>query len=80
MKNLSAQVISYVLLVTEVGKEYEVVQELKRIKGVKEVKVVYGEFDVVSIIEGADLKALDEAVTKLRKIPSVIRTVTLISS
>lgn len=80
MKNLSTQVISYVLLVTEVGKEYEVVQELKKIKGVEEVKAVYGEFDIVSRIEGADLKAMDEAVTKLRKIPGVIRTVTLISS
>jgi DNA-binding Lrp family transcriptional regulator len=68
------------LLIAEVGKEYEVVQELKEIKGMQEVKAVYGEFDIVSRIEGVDLKALDEAVTKLRKIPSVIRTVTLISS
>lgn len=77
---MSSQVVAYVLLVTEVGKEYEVVQELKKIKGMQEVKAVYGEFDIVSRIEGVDLKALDEAVTKLRKIPSVIRTVTLISS
>jgi len=77
---VSSQVVAYVLLVTEVGKEYEVVQELKKIKGMQEVKAVYGEFDIVSRIEGVDLKALDEAVTKLRKIPSVIRTVTLISS
>jgi DNA-binding Lrp family transcriptional regulator len=77
---MSSQVVAYVLLIAEVGKEYEVVQELKKIKGMKEVKAVYGEFDIVSRIEGVDLKALDEAVTQLRKIPSVIRTVTLISS
>ena len=76
---MSSQVIAYVLLVTEVGKEYEIVQELKKIKGVTEAKAVYGEFDIVTRIEGTDLKSLDESVTKLRRISSVIRTVTLIS-
>ena len=77
---MNSQVISYVLLVTEVGKEYEVVEALNKIEGIKETKVVYGEFDVVLRIEGASLKILDEAVTQIRKISSVIRTVTLISS
>jgi len=77
---MSSQVIAYVLLVTEVGKEYEIVQELKKIKGVTEAKAVYGEFDIITRIEGTDLKSLDESVTKLRRISSVIRTVTLISS
>jgi len=77
---MSSQVVAYVLLVTEVGKEYEIVQELKKIKGVTEAKAVYGEFDIVTRIEGTDLKSLDESVTKLRRISSVIRTVTLISS
>ena len=77
---MSSQVVAYVLLVTEVGKEYEIVQELKKIKGITEAKAVYGEFDIITIIEGTDLKSLDESVTKLRRISSVIRTVTLISS
>jgi len=77
---MSSQVIAYVLLVTEVGKEYEIIQELKKIKGVTEAKAVYGEFDIITRIEGTDLKSLDESVTKLRRISSVIRTVTLISS
>ena len=77
---MSSQVVAYVLLVTEVGKEYEIIQELKKIKGVTEAKAVYGEFDIITRIEGMDLKSLDESVTKLRRISSVIRTVTLISS
>jgi len=77
---MPSQVIAYVLLVTEVGKEYEIIQELKKIKGVTEAKAVYGEFDIITRIEGTDLKSLDESVTKLRRISSVIRTVTLISS
>ena len=76
---LSSQV-AYVLLVTEVGKENEIIEELKKIKGVTEARTVYGEFDIVSRIEGLDLKSLDESVTELRKISSVIRTVTLIST
>lgn len=77
---MSSPVVAYVLFITEVGKEYEIIQELKKIKGVTETKAVYGEFDIVTRIEGTDLRSLDESVTKLRGIPSVIRTVTLISS
>ncbi len=76
---MSSQVVAYVLLVTEVGKEHEVIEELQRIKGVAEARTVYGEFDVISRLELADLKLLDGAVTKIRRIRSIIRTVTLIS-
>ena len=71
--------MAYILIVTDIGKEYEVVQELK-IKAISEAKAVYGEFDIITRIESIDLRALDDAVTKLRKIPSIVRTMTLISS
>jgi DNA-binding Lrp family transcriptional regulator len=74
-----AQVVAYVLVVTEVGKEHEVVQKLLQIKGVSEARVVYGEFDVIARLEADGLKAVDPAVSTVRRIPNVIRTVTLIS-
>ena len=72
-------VIGYVLVVTEVGMEHEVVQELLKINGVAEAQTVYGEFDILCKIDCENLRSLDTAITKVRKIPSVIRTMTLIS-
>ena len=77
---MTPKVVAYILIVTDIGKEYEVVQELKKIKAISEAKAVYGEFDILTRIESIDLRVLDDAVTKLRKIPSIVRTMTLISS
>ncbi|MEM4025278.1 MAG: Lrp/AsnC family transcriptional regulator, partial [Metallosphaera sp.] len=42
MGNLKA----YVLLITSIGKELDVVNDLKKIEGVKDGTPVYGEYDV----------------------------------
>ena len=76
---MSSQVVAYVLVVTEVGKEHEVVRELLKINGVTIAQTVYGEFDVICKVECSNLKSLDESITKIRKIQSIIRTMTLIS-
>ncbi|MFQ5761640.1 MAG: Lrp/AsnC ligand binding domain-containing protein [Candidatus Bathyarchaeia archaeon] len=73
-------VVVYVLMVTDIGKEYDVRVALEKIKGVTEVRTVYGEFDVVARLETNTLKELDETVTEMRKISSITRTVTLISA
>jgi len=73
-------VVIYVLIVSEIGKESEVRKALEKIKGVTEAKTVYGEYDVVARLETPSLKELDEIVTTMRKIPGIIRTVTLISA
>lgn len=68
------------LIVADIGKEHDIISQMKKIKGILEPRTVYGEFDVIARIETDDMRSLDEAVTKVRKISSVIRTVTLISS
>ena len=73
-------VVIYVLIVSEIGKELTVKSALDEIKGVTEVRTVYGEYDVVARVETPTLKELDEIVTLLRKITGIIRTVTLISA
>jgi len=73
------KVTSYVLVVTEVGKEHEVVKELLKIEGVSVAQTVYGEFDVITKVDCENLKDLDAAITKIRKINGIIRTMTLIS-
>ena len=72
-------VVGYVLVVTEVGKEHEVVKDILKIDGLVEAQTVYGEFDILCRAECEDLKSLDTAITKVRKIQSVIRTMTLIA-
>jgi DNA-binding Lrp family transcriptional regulator len=76
----ASKVVAYVLMVTDVGKEHDIADELLKINGVVKTAVVYGEFDVIAEINCSDLKSLDQTVTKLRKNSSVIRTSTLISS
>jgi len=76
---MCAKVSSYVLVVTEVVKEYEIVQELVAIEGVNVAQTVYGEFDVMTKVDCDNLKDLDAAITKIRKINGIIRTMTLIS-
>jgi DNA-binding Lrp family transcriptional regulator len=73
------KVVSYVLVVTAVGTEHQVVDELRSINGVTFAQTVYGEFDVICKVECDNLKNLDESITRIRKIKSIIRTMTLIS-
>ncbi len=72
--------ITYILIVTKIGEEHSVVEELEGVPGVTEVLTVYGEFDVIARIEHEDMRTLDVVVTKLRTIDGVLRTVTLISA
>jgi len=72
--------VSYLLLLVEVGKEHTVARELRKLPGVTEAQVVYGEFDVVARLELGDVSLMDETVTMARKLPGVTRTSTLISS
>ncbi|MDI9645019.1 MAG: Lrp/AsnC ligand binding domain-containing protein [Candidatus Verstraetearchaeota archaeon] len=75
-----AGVIAYMLLVTETGKEHEIIKEVRRLKGVTECRAVYGEFDVFVRLEVDDLTALDEIVTQVRRIPGTIQSTTLVGS
>jgi DNA-binding Lrp family transcriptional regulator len=72
--------VSYLLLLVEVGKEHGVAKELRKLPGVTEAQVVYGEFDIVARIELEDVTLMDETITMARKLPGVTRTSTLISS
>lgn len=74
------KIVAYVILVVEVGKEYDVVEELRKAKGITEARVVYGEYDVVVRIEVGSIKELEKVVMKIRRIRGVLRSATLISA
>jgi len=66
------------LIVTSMGKESEVVEFLRKIKGVIEANAVYGEYDVVAELQNKDLQGLNKIIAEVRRNPSILRTVTLI--
>ncbi|WFO75049.1 Lrp/AsnC ligand binding domain-containing protein [Desulfurococcaceae archaeon MEX13E-LK6-19] len=72
------KLIAYVLVVTSIGREHDVVKEVEKMDGVTEAVIVYGEYDVVVRIETNKFKEIDKIVTKIRSLPQVLRTVTLI--
>jgi len=73
-------VVIYMLVVTEIGKENDVKKALEEIPGITEARTVYGEFDLVARLETQSLREVDNAVTHMRKVNGIIRTVTLISA
>jgi uncharacterized protein with GYD domain len=78
------RVLAYLLIVAEVGKEYEIIEKIKEIAkdiGVEvEPSVVYGEYDIVVRIISDNLRKIDKAVTMIRSLPGILRTITLIAA
>ncbi len=71
---------AFVLIETAVGKNKEVVAALGRLKEVKSVDAVTGPYDVIAVIEGADLGAIGDLVTsKIHPIAGISRTVTCLA-
>ncbi len=77
---MEEKIVAYVIMIVEVGKEYEVLEEVKKFSEVTEARVVYGEFDLVVRLEVNSIKDLERVVMGLRRIKGVLRTATLISA
>ncbi len=71
--------VVYVMIMIEVGKEREVLREARKFPGVTEVKLVYGEYDIIARVELNDISILEQTVTQIRRIPGITKTATLIS-
>ena len=68
-----------ILIQTEIGAESKVIEELVKIPEVKEAYVVYGTYDIVVKLETDALEKIREIVTnKIRKLPDIRTTVTMI--
>lgn len=74
---------AYILVITSIGLEYDIAEEIKKLENENtkiSVDVVFGEYDLVVTAEGKDLGDIDRLVTNVRRISGVTRTLTLISS
>ncbi len=70
---------AFVLMNAELGSEDSIVNELKKLEGVKEVYQVYGVYDIVAQVEANTMERVKETITwKLRKLNGVKSTLTMI--
>ena len=68
---------AFILIETAVGKSKEVVDSIRKIKGVFSVDTVTGPYDVIAVIEGENLNDIGDLVTgKVHPISGISRTVT----
>ena len=71
---------AFVLMETVVGKNKEVVDALRQLKGVKSADTVTGPYDVIAIIEGETLSKISDLVTdKIHPLAGIARTVTCLT-
>jgi DNA-binding Lrp family transcriptional regulator len=70
---------AYVLINCDLGSEEEIIKEIKKMEGVKEVEGTYGVYDIVAKVESDSMEKLKNIITwKIRRMPKVRSTVTLI--
>jgi len=71
---------AYILIETAVGKNKEVVAAIRQFAGVKSVDIVTGPYDIIAVIEEANMSDLGDLVTgKIHPIPGITRTVTCLA-
>jgi len=70
----------FVLLVTDMGAETEVMTELKTIVEIKEVHKIYGGYDIIARIEADTTEDLKNIISwKIRRLNKVQSTQTMIT-
>lgn len=72
---------AYVMARVDAGKDKEVLEKIKMVKGVEDAHATYGVYDLVIRVYFQSIEALDKFVfNDLRKISSIKETVTLVCS
>ena len=71
---------AYVLINCEIGLEQSIISNLKEIEEVKEVHGTFGSYDIITKIESNTNDKLNQTITtRVRKIPKIRATLTLIT-
>ncbi len=70
---------AYVLIITDVGVEMDVLEQIKAIEGVEEAYLVYGNYDIIAKVTSKDVNDLKKRVIgQFRTIQKIRNTMTLI--
>ena len=73
-----SNVKAVLLAIVKRGTEHKIAETIKKSGGVTEVLITYGMWDLVIRLEAKDLDTLDKIVTKIRQMPEIEQTHTLI--
>ncbi len=69
---------AYILIVCEIGTEYDLSSKLRDIDEIKNVMITYGDYDIVIEAETDDAAKMDDLITtKIRKLEIIRTTITL---
>ena len=72
---------AWVLVNTVLGKEYQALDVLRRIPGVRNAHLVTGLYDIIVLIEASSMKKLEDILSwNIRREKSICNTVTMIVS
>ena len=70
---------AFVLINTEVGKENDVLRDLKKLEAVKKVYEIYGYYDIIAEVEVEDIDLLAAIISdRIRRMKGINSTGTLI--
>lgn len=70
--------VAFVLINAELGKEKDILKELRNMSNIKEAHLVYGVYDIIAKIETEGADALKEIIaSKIRRISDVRSTLTM---
>jgi len=71
---------AYVLISCDLGFDAEIIDEIKQLEDVKEVRGVFGAYDILVKLESANVETLRETIMwKIRKLNRVRSTLTLMT-
>ncbi len=73
-------VTAFVLISCDLGFDVEIIDEIKQLEDVKEVRGVFGAYDILVKLESANVENLRDTITwKIRKLSRVRSTLTLMT-
>ncbi|MHA1636910.1 MAG: Lrp/AsnC family transcriptional regulator [Candidatus Thorarchaeota archaeon] len=76
---MADSVMAYILMTVELGHTDKVLQQLKTVDEATRIAVTTGEYDIVVLVEVADLEALYEiTVNRIHQIPGISETTTAV--
>ena len=71
---------AYILIETQVGKSRDVADSLRSLSGVPSVATITGVYDIIALVESADMIGVANVVTsQIQLIPGVSRTITCVA-
>jgi len=71
--------VAFILIEIASGGEYKFVNDVRNLKEVSEAYIVYGAWDVIVRIQTETMGELNSVVLKIRRMPGVKRSATLIA-